>query len=216
MAGTTFALGLLGAGIQGSLTPAAAELNSLVLINRAVPDIACVVSDYASGTRQIIDHLASHGHGDVAFLAGPPESWSGHRRWAGLSDAADGTALAVRRIGPFAPTLESGRAAADAAILSGVSAVVCHNDMLAIGVTRRLVERGVRVPDDVSVVGFDNSFGAELCTPTLTTLAEHTQDAGARAVDTLIHRGLQRQPTSIAWQLPTHLVVRDSTGPRVG
>ncbi|TWP36615.1 LacI family DNA-binding transcriptional regulator [Leekyejoonella antrihumi] len=191
----------------------AAEVNTLVLLNRAIPGIASVVADYASGTRQIIDHLASHGHQSAVFLAGPPESWSGRMRWDGLRAAATDMNMTVKRIGPYAPTLDSGPAAADAVITSHATAAVCHNDMLAIGVIRRLVERGVRVPQDVSVIGFDNIFGADICTPLLTTLAEHTQDAGARAVDALIHLGQQRSRTVKSWQLPTHLVVRDSTGP---
>jgi len=190
-----------------------AELNNLVLLNRAIPGITGVVADFASGTRQIVDHLASHGHRSAVFLAGPPESWSGSRRWAGLQEAAETAGMTVRRVGPYSPTLEAGAAAADAVITSSTTAAVCHNDMLALGVMRRLLDRGVRIPDDVSIVGFDNIFGSDLCTPALTTLAEHTQDAGERAVDTLIHLGLQRSRTEQSWQLPTHLVVRASTGP---
>ena len=189
------------------------ELNNLVLLNRVIPGITGVVADYTSGTRQIVDHLASHGHTEAVFLAGPPESWSGRRRWSGLKEAANAVGMTVRRLGPYAPTREAGAAAADAVLTSGTTAAVCHNDMLALGVLRRLLERGVHVPGDVSIVGFDNIFGADLCTPTLTTLAEHTQDAGARAVEALIHLGLQRTRTDQSWQLPTHLVVRESTGP---
>lgn len=189
-----------------------AELNNLVLLNRAIPGITGVVADFASGARQIIDHLASLGHTAAVFLAGPPESWSGARRWAGLREASETAGMTMNRLGPYSPTLEAGPAAADAAIAAGRTAAICHNDMLALGVMRRLVARGVRVPDDMSVVGFDNIFGADLSTPTLTTLAEHTQDAGERAVDTLIRLGLQRTRTEQSWQLPTHLVVRGSTG----
>src|SRR6478609_3152566 len=66
----------------------AAELNPIALVNRATPGVACVVADYDNGTRQIVDHLASHGHESFVFLGGPPESWSGARRWAGLRTAA--------------------------------------------------------------------------------------------------------------------------------
>lgn len=191
----------------------AAELNTLVLLNRVTRGIASVVADFASGTRQIVDHLASHGHTSAVFLAGPPESWSGRRRWDGLQAAAKDRGLEVTRIGPYAPILEAGTAAADAVITSGATAAVCHNDMLAIGVMRRLLERDVPVPEQISVLGFDNIFGAELCTPSLTTLAEHTQHAGARAIEALIHLGLQRTHTTASWQLPTHLIVRASTGP---
>jgi LacI family transcriptional regulator, repressor for deo operon, udp, cdd, tsx, nupC, and nupG len=71
----------------------------------------------------------------------------------------------------------------------------------------------VRVPDDLSVVGFDDIFGADFCNPPLTTLAERTEDAGARAVEALARQIPQRAVDPPARVLPTHLVVRASTGP---
>ena len=192
---------------------AAAELNPLVLVNRAAPGLACVVSDYDSGTRQIVDHLTSHGHESFVFLGGPAESWSGARRWAGLQVAAEATGIRASRYGPYSPTLAGGPAAADAVLAGKATAVVCHNDMLAIGVLRRLGERGVDVPGDVSVVGFDNIFGSDFCSPSLTTLAERTEDAGARAVEALVHMAQQGFNEPPAWVLPTELVVRASSGP---
>ncbi|HYU83883.1 MAG TPA: substrate-binding domain-containing protein, partial [Kribbellaceae bacterium] len=100
-----------------------------------------------------------------------------------------------------------------AAVAAKATAVVCHNDMLAIGVLRRLAGRGVAVPDDVCVVGFDNIFGSDLCSPTLTTLAERTEDAGARAIQVLGQLAYQRIAEPPATVLPTELVVRSSTGP---
>jgi LacI family repressor for deo operon, udp, cdd, tsx, nupC, and nupG len=188
---------------------AAAERNRIVLLNRAMPGMACVVADYESGTRQVVDHLASLGHRDMVFLAGPVGSWSGARRWSGLQKATKSQGMTARRLGPYSPTLDGGPAAADAAVASRATAVVCHNDMLAIGVLRRLAERGVRVPDDLSVVGFDDIFGADFCHPPLTTLAERTQDAGAAAVDVVLHR----YDAAGVLALPTELKVRASSGP---
>lgn len=190
----------------------AAELNSITLVNRATRGISCVVADYDSGTRQIVDHLASLGHRSLVFLGGPPESWSGARRWAGLQTAARSAKVKVRRFGPYAPTLAGGPAAADAAVAAKATAVVCHNDMLAIGVLRRLTERGMDVPGQMSVLGFDNMFGAELCTPALTTLAERTEDAGARAIELLGQQAYQRVAEPGQVVLPTQLVIRGSTG----
>lgn len=184
-----------------------ATRNRVVLVNRAVPDVACVVADYESGTRQVVDHLASLGHRELVFLAGPAESWSGAKRWAGLQKAARTRQMAASRLGPYAPTLDGGPAAADAALASGASAIVCHNDMLAIGVLRRLAARGVRVPDEVSVVGFDDIFGADFCNPPLTTVGERTQEAGAAAVEVLLHRP---GPTTVV--APTELRIRGSSG----
>ncbi|WP_132472681.1 LacI family DNA-binding transcriptional regulator [Rhodococcus sp. SMB37] len=190
----------------------AADLNAVTLVNRATRGVSCVVADYASGTRQIVDHLASLGHRSLLVLGGPPESWSGARRWAGLQAAAELHQMQVRRFGPYSPTLSGGPAAADAALAAGATAVICHNDMLAIGVLRRLQERGVSVPEQVSVVGFDDMFGSAICTPTLTTLAERTADAGAQAIEMLGRLAYERVAEPDSLVLPTHLVVRGSTG----
>lgn len=189
---------------------AAGARNRLALVNRTLPGVPSVVADYDAGTRQIVDHLVSLGHRSLVFLGGPHESWSGARRWAGLQAAAAEAGIGARRLGPYLPTLQGGPAAADAALAAGARAVVCHNDMLAIGVLRRLAARGVRVPDEVSVVGFDDMFGADFCQPALTTLAERTEDAGACAVELLL-----RPPsgTTTAVVVPTQLRVRESTGP---
>ncbi len=191
----------------------AAELGPVVLVNRATNGLPCMVADYDSGTRQIVEHLASLGHGSFVFAGGPAESWSGHRRWLGLQRAAADLGLTAQRFGPYTPTLAGGPAAADAVVSSGTTAVVCHNDMLAIGVMQRLVERGRTVPGDVSIVGFDDIVGADFCTPSLTTLAERTEDAGRRAVEALVLQSNSRTAHEAVRLMPTQLVVRDSTGP---
>ena len=213
----------LGAAVDGFVLAAArmpdddlrraAELDAVTLVNRAIRGISCVVADYESGARQIVDHLASLGHRSLLFLGGPPESWSGARRWAGLRAAATAHGMQVRRFGPYSPTLGGGAAAADAAVATDATAVVCHNDMLAIGVLRRLRDRGVSVPEHVSVVGFDNIFGSDLCQPSLTTLAERPEDAGARAIEMLARQAYERVALADELVLPTQLVVRGSTGP---
>ncbi len=191
----------------------AAQRSPITLVNRATAGLGCVVADFDAGTRQIVDHLASHGHRSFVFAGGPAESWSGARRWQGLQAAAADRGMEARRSGPYLPTLGGGPAAADAAVASGATSVVCHNDMLAIGVMRRLGERGCRIPEDVSVVGFDDMFGSEFCHPTLTTLAERTEEAGSRAVELLVQQIPNRQTEGPTRVLPTHLVVRSSTGP---
>jgi len=197
----------------------AARHNPVVLVNRAAPGLACVVADFESGSRQIVDHLASLGHRGFVFLGGPAESWSGARRWAGLGRAAEAVGLDATRFGPYAPVFAGGAAAADAVVAAGATAVVCHNDMLAIGVLQRLAARGVAVPGQVSVVGFDDVFGAAFCSPPLTTLAEHTVEAGQHSIEMLAQPGLvtpgvlERPPSRV---LPTQLVVRSSSGPADG
>jgi LacI family transcriptional regulator len=92
----------------------AAEAGPVVLVNRAARGLPCVVADYDSGTRQIVDHLASLAHESFVFAGGPAESWSGHRRWLGLQAAADAAGLEPHRFGPYSPTMSGGPAAADA------------------------------------------------------------------------------------------------------
>lgn len=109
--------------------------------------------------------------------------------------------------------MESGAAAADAALADGASAMVAHNDLLAIGVLRRLVERGMNVPRERSVVGYDDIFGADLCVPALTTLAGPHEEAGRMAVELLLERVTRPGTSPRRLVLPAHLVIRDSTGP---
>ncbi|WP_017625283.1 LacI family DNA-binding transcriptional regulator [Nocardiopsis chromatogenes] len=197
---------------------AAAELareHNLVLVNREVEGMPSVVVDNASGSAQIVDHLASLGHRSLVYLSGPHASWLAGERWRALSTGARARGMAASRLGPFAPQVAGGGAAADAALVSGATAVVAHNDLLAIGILRRLAERGVRVPEQVSVVGYDDIFGADLCSPALTTLAGPQEEAGRAAVEILLTAGAQHAsgdgPRRLV--LPSHLVIRESTGP---
>src|SRR5699024_11286722 len=80
----------------------------------------------------------------------------------------------------------------DAALVSGATAFVAHNDLLAMGVLRRLAERGVAVPDQVSVVGYDDIFGADLCVPALTTLSGQIGRASCRERGAAEGRAAQR------------------------
>lgn len=187
--------------------------HTLVLLNRDVDGVSSVVVDPDEGSRQIVEHLASLGHRSLAYMAGPRTSWLGARRWRALSAAARSLGLSAVRLGPFRPAMVSGPAAADAGLGSGVTAVVAHNDLLAIGMLRRFADRGVRVPEDVSVVGYDNIFGAEFCSPSLTTLAGPHEKAGRAAVDLLVAALGTRSPADAVRRvvLPSHLVIREST-----
>ena len=187
----------------------------VVLMSRELPGLASVVLDHVQGCRQIVEHLASLGHRDLIYLAGPQNSWMAKTRWAALRTAAQELGIRAKRIGPFTPKVSQGGAAADGALNAGATAIVAHNDLLAIGVVQRLTQRSVRVPDDVSVVGFDNIFAANLCTPTLTTLGGVHADVGRAAVEILLEvvgpvRAKETAPPQVA--LPTELVLRQSTG----
>jgi len=187
----------------------------IVAINRDIPGVASVMLDTPTATNQALDHLISLGHTHVAYLSGPDTSSSSQHRWAALAAAAEERRVTVVRLGPFAPRTYSGAAAADALVHSGATAGIAFNDLIAIGMLQRLRERGVRVPEDVSIVGCDDIFGADFCSPPLTTVTAPMEQAGRVAVTMLlgqINPGFGVPPRSQA-VLPTHLTIRGSTGP---
>lgn len=190
----------------------------LVTINRATADAPTVLIDTPSAVVQALEHLASFGHKSVVYAAGPTSSWSNHRRWKAIEEAAAKRGMTATRIGPYAPTAFSGAAAADAALSTGATAMIAFNDLLAIGMLQRFHERGVRVPLDVSIVGCDDMFGSDFCNPPLTTIASPVEQAGRVAVSMLmaqldpIHGGTPRKLAV----MPTHLKIRASTGPARG
>lgn len=187
-----------------------------VLMSRELAGLSSVVLDHEHGCRQIIGHLRSLGHEQVVYVAGPRNSWMARTRWNALSAAAADLGVRISRIGPFTPKVSSGGSAADGVLNSGATAAVAHNDLLAIGVMQRLAQRGLRVPDDVSVVGFDDIFAAGLCTPALTTLGGAHAEVGRAAVELLLEAvGPVRSSTGpVQASLPTELVLRASTGQR--
>ena len=190
-----------------------ASQRPVVLMNRELPGLASVVLDHEQGCRQIVEHLASLGHRHLVYLAGPRNSWMAKTRWHALRTAAADLGVKADRVGPFTPRVSQGGAAADAALHTRATAIVAHNDLLAIGVVQRLAQRSVHVPDDVSVVGFDDIFAADLCTPRLTTLGGAHAEVGRAAVEILLdvvgpvasRSGL---PQVV---LPSELVLRSST-----
>jgi DNA-binding LacI/PurR family transcriptional regulator len=192
-----------------------AKQRPVIVLNRAVTDVPCVVTDNEQGMRRAVEHLAELGHQRITYVAGPEASWADGMRWRALRAAAADHELHGRRIGPYPPTVAGGvRAAADLAA-HPTSAVIAYNDLVAIGLIRALIGMGARVPQDVSVVGFDNIFAAELVTPPLTTVAAPLRAMGAAAVRNLlaIVRGA-RPRTDQPVVLPSSLVVRASTAHR--
>lgn len=187
----------------------------LVTINREIPGVPSVVLDTPTATNQALDHLISLGHSHIAYLGGPASSSSNIRRWEALSAAALERGVEVVRLGPFAPRTYSGAAAADALVHSGATAGIAFNDLIAIGMLQRLQARGVRVPEDISIVGCDDIFGADFCSPPLTTVTAPVEQAGRVAVTMLLSKinpGLGTLPRNQT-VLPTHLTIRGSTGP---
>ncbi len=192
----------------------------LVTINRNVAGVQSAVIDTPAGIHQAVEHLVSLGHRDILYVSGPENSWPNAARWQAARSACAKFGFEAHRIGPFPGGLDSGAAAADAVVNTRASACIAFNDLLAIGMLGRLHERGVRVPEDLSIVGCDDIFGADFCHPPLTTLTAPIERAGRVAVSMLLSRltvgASAAVPVRQSVLLPTHLTIRGSTGPRPG
>jgi DNA-binding LacI/PurR family transcriptional regulator len=185
----------------------------LTVINRRHEDIPSVLIDIRTGLTEAIDHLKALGHDTIAFIAGPPGSWQNRWRGKEFEEQVRAQSLTPILVGPHAPTRTGGIAAADALLMTGATACVAFNDLLAIGILQRLRQRGVQVPDDMSVVGCDDIFGADFSAPPLTTIAGDTEHAGRLAASRLIAILNGEVPRAGTTLIPTHLLVRESTGP---
>ncbi|MFD0821831.1 LacI family DNA-binding transcriptional regulator, partial [Micromonospora zhanjiangensis] len=160
----------------------------LVLINRQVAGLPAVMMDNGQGARSAIDHLLALGHRDLALLGGPRGSWTNReiRRSAVAAARAGGADLTV--LGPNPPTESGGSALAEQVHRCGATAVLAYNDLMAIGLIEGLDALGIRVPQDVSVVGIDDIALSRLTRPKLTTVATPAAAAGRTAVDMLLQR----------------------------
>jgi LacI family transcriptional regulator len=184
----------------------------LVVINRQVAGLPTVVMDVGQGARLAVEHLIGLGHRQLALLGGPRGSWTNReiRRAAGTAARAADAELIV--LGPNLPTEDGGAALAEQVRRAGVTAVLAYNDLMAIGLLEGLDALGVRVPEDISVVGIDDTAMSRRTRPKLTTVATPTGAAGRAAVDMLLSHGDDRRTTAQI-TLQTELVIRDSTGP---
>ena len=207
------------------IAPNEAAVRALGVLPKSVPVVALeaeyrtdqpVVSvDQLEGGRLATRHLLDLGHQTVWHVAGPSDWREAQLRvdgWrAALEEASARTPRALR--GDWSP--RSGyRAGAELARRREVTAVFAANDQMALGVIHALVERDVRVPEDVSVVGFDDIPEAEYFLPRLTTVRQDFDEVGRRGLDLLLHilGDLAEDHRERVMIAPT-LVVRHSSGP---
>ena len=192
----------------------AASHAAVVLVNRKEGSIPSVAVDNAGGMGQIIEHLSGLGHAAIGYAAGPRSSWSNRERLRALRAASKHHGVELVELGNFAPTFEGGLAAAKGAAISGATAVIGYNDLMALGLLNGLRDSGIDVPRDVSVVGIDNIPMSAMVSPPLTTLDIPKDLAGRTAVDLLL-RLLADESELVARgrEIPTELLARHTTAP---
>jgi len=180
------------------------------------PDISLLRVDYHHGIRQAVQHLAALGHRDIAFVSGPLRLHSAHSRLAAFHRALQecGISVDTSRIVEGDHTMEGGMAAGEK-LLTGVklpTAIMCSNDVTAIGVLHEAYRVGLRVPDDLSVIGFDNIHITQMTIPPLTTIQMSCFELARAAVMALKAQVEGTPEPRRSYPIETRLVVRESTG----
>lgn len=202
---------LVGSRLSDEQIVSLAEFKPVVTVNRLVTGIPAVTTEVETGAHEALAHLHSLGHRDVAYLSGPSASWMNGRRHEVIVADALTRGMRVRAVESDSPTIDAGRAALARVVETGATAVVAFNDLLAFGLLQGARAGGIDVPGALSVIGFDDIFGADLLTPPLTTVRSHMGSLGEAAVLAL-QRAIVGEPGEDSHRPATTLIVRGSTG----
>jgi DNA-binding LacI/PurR family transcriptional regulator len=221
---------LLERGVEGFITvdtslPEEPPLPTVsVAGHRALKGVTNIVLDQERGARMALEHLLSLGHRKIAFMKGQPYSSDSEDRWKAVCKVAQELGLAMDEdliinleIDDPSPLLGYPYAKQLLARKKPFTALFAYNDISAIGSIRAIQEEGLRIPQDVSVVGFDDIPWAAYHTPSLTTVRQPLGKMGQIAAERLVRmievrmtRSGEEDSSEIAIE-PT-LVVRESTG----
>ena len=171
--------------------------------------------NYRRGIDKVIDYLHTMGHRKVGFVGHHSLLGPIHERAKAVIDAAARYPNMQVRTAADADTLDGGRMAARSLLSSGEmpTAIVCVNDLMAVGALRELRERGLRVPQDVSVTGFDNVKLSEFCYPALTTVHIPRERIGRLVCESLLAKSDNGSAVDHEMVIDPEFVLRDSTGP---
>lgn len=188
----------------------------VVLVNASIEglDFPCVSCDDAVAVEQAWRHLASLGHERIGLVLGPGDHVPSRRKLAAARAVAGaaGAPLPEEYVERSTFFLEGGQAATARLLERGVTGIICASDPLALGAVRAARRRGLGVPGDVSVVGFDDSAFMSCTEPPLTTVRQPIESMGRAAVELLCARiqGGEVPPGELLFE--PELVVRGSTG----
>lgn len=178
-----------------------------------------VLTDHEQGGYLATSHLIELGHTRIAHISGPADlrpselRLAGYRRALQEADIPFDPALVARGDFHFGGGYEAARALLALAAEQRPTAIFAGNDMMAIGAMRAAREAHLVVPDDLSIVGFDDVSVGQYLNPPLTTIAQPRQELARRAIQFLIDRVTERDLAPRRETLPTTLTRRDSSGP---
>jgi len=187
----------------------------VVLVNALVDNLGfpCVSTDDGSAAVQAFTHLSALGHERIGLVLGPEDHMPSRRKLVAFTEAALRANLEVTPVEHALFSLEGGQAAASRMLRAGVTGIICASDVLALGAIRAVRRAGLRVPGDVSVVGYDDSAWLNCTDPPLTTVRQPIQSMGSSAVALLVNQmeTVLAHPEELLFE--PELVVRGSTGP---
>ncbi|MBM7794278.1 LacI family DNA-binding transcriptional regulator [Paenarthrobacter ilicis] len=168
---------------DAELEELAPTLHPLVLINRTTisTNTPSLSVDYGQGIQELAHHLVSLGHRRLAFLSGPEHSASNRQRLVGLEQFRNEHPEIDLQMLSGGSNFDSGHESTEAIISSGATGILAFNDLVAMGLLSGLHEHGLRVPEDISVTGFDDIPFAKYTTPPLTTAAVPINELGSLA-----------------------------------
>jgi LacI family transcriptional regulator len=173
--------------------------------------------DFRRGLHEAVQHLAVIGHRKIAFISGPLSLDSARQRQKAFQEAMSSISTPVppQFVIEGDHTMEGGFAGAEKllSLKEKPTAIVCSNDMTAIGVLHAVSGRGLKVPDDISIIGFDDIHMAQFTVPPLTTIRMACSDLATAALDALLHDTAEPMRKFEATRMiPTRLIVRQTSG----
>ena len=182
-----------------------------------------LIDDFAAA-KEIVDHLISLGHTRIAFVKGPDDQEASHKRFQGYKNALQAKKIKFDEslVFPGDFNFVSGMAAGDKflGLAKRPSAVFTANDDMAAGFLVSALKRGIKVPEELSIAGFDDSELAEKMWPQITTVRQPTLEFGRRAIELLVSRmGSEKKRNSDDTQiekLDYEIILRNSTGSKIG
>ncbi|WP_274365418.1 LacI family DNA-binding transcriptional regulator [Paenibacillus thermotolerans] len=190
----------------------------IVLVNGNLPksNLYRVMTDEAAGAELAAQHLIDLGHKDIAFIGGWSHMSTTTQKVKAFKRKMEENGLPVRPewILPGDFSVESGKELMGKLIgmKERPTAVMCVNDFTAVGAVKTAIESGLRIPDDISVAGYDDTQLSTVLIPELTTVTQQTYELGKQSVQ-ILHQLISREKARRLTVLRPQLVVRQSTGP---
>jgi LacI family transcriptional regulator len=196
----------------------------LVLVNRSLEDgsVPSVAVDDREGIGLAVQHIAGLGHRRIGHVSGPQNTSTGHRRYLGFVEAMNAAGLEVGddqvRLSNWFTEAEGARVCAELLDAAGdLTAIVAANDLLAIGCYDTIEERGLRCPEDISIVGFNDMPFVDRLRPPLSTVRIPHREIGSVAAELMLERLGDGSQSAREILLEPMLVVRGSTvAPKAG